>query len=43
MGEWVKSEMEIEEGARGDKQWVLNGSAESLHCTPETIITLRVN
>ena len=41
-GGWVKWVMGIKEGTCY-KHWVLYVSDESLHCTPETDITLYVN
>ena len=35
--------MEVKECALCAEHWVMDGSVESLHCTPETNITLYVS
>ena len=41
--ELVKHVIRIKGGTCHDEKWVLNRSAESLYCTPETNITLYVH
>lgn len=42
-GGWRKQVVGMKEGTFSDDHWVMNASAESLDCTPETNITLCVN
>ena len=43
-GVWLKSVVRVKECIFHDEHWVIMyGSAESLHCTPETNVTLYID